>query len=76
VSFAAVAKACAYREAGEAVRPDQLEHFLQGRNGPSLLQFKTARGVPENLPRPNVSPREVKQRLMQHLGADAPWIGV
>jgi len=76
VSFAAVAKACSYREAGEAVQLEKLKRFLQGRNGPSLLQFKTVRGVPENLPRPNISPREVKQRLMRHLGADAPWSGV
>ena len=76
VSFAAVAQACSYREAREAVELDQLEHFLHGENGPSLLHFKTARGVPENLPRPNIAPREVKQRLMQHLGADAPWCGV
>jgi phosphonopyruvate decarboxylase len=76
VSFAAVAKACSYREAGEAVQLAELEHFLRGENGPSLLQFKTRRGVPENLPRPNIDPRAVKQRLMQHLGADAPWSGV
>ncbi len=76
VSFAAVAKACSYREAGEVAQLEELERFLQGRIGPALLQFKTAQGVPENLPRPNISPREVKQRLMQHLGADAPWSGV
>lgn len=76
VSFAAVAKACSYQEAGEAVQLGELERFLQGRNGPSLLHFKTARGVPDNLPRPDITPREVKQRLMQHLGADAPWSGV
>lgn len=73
VSFAAVAKACSYREAGEAMGLSGLEAFLQSRNGPSLLQLKTTRGVPENLPRPDISPREVKQRLMSHLGADAPW---
>jgi phosphonopyruvate decarboxylase len=73
VSFAAVARACAYREAAEALRLSELEAFLQSRNGPSLMQFKTTRGVPENLPRPDISPRDVKQRLMDHLGADAPW---
>jgi len=76
VSFAGVAKACAYREAGEALQLAELETFLQGRNGPSLLQLKTMRGVPQGLPRPDVSPREVKQRLMQHLGVDAPWCTV
>lgn len=76
VSFAGVAKACSYRQASETVRLDALTAFLQGNDGPSMLQLKTARGVPENLPRPNVSPREVKQRLMQHIGADAPWDSV
>jgi len=76
VSFAGVASACAYREAAEALKISELESFLQGRNGPSLLQLKTVRGVPDGLPRPDISPREVKQRLMQHLGIDAPWCTV
>ena len=73
VSFAAVAKACGYRDAGEALRRPELESFLQAQNGPSLLQLRTKRGVPEGLPRPNISPREVKQRLMRHLGVNTPW---
>jgi phosphonopyruvate decarboxylase len=76
VSFAGVANACAYREASEALQLAELETFLRSGNGPSLLQLKTMRGVPEGLPRPDVSPREVKQRLMQHLGVDAPWATV
>ena len=73
VSFAAVARACGYDEAAEALTPAELQAFLQGQSGPSLLQLKTKPGVPDELPRPDVSPREVKQRLMHHLGADAPW---
>ena len=74
VSFAAVARACGYREATEAGTSEELNSFLQGSSGPSLLHLKTTRGIPEGLPRPDVSPREVKQRLMQHLGVDAPWV--
>jgi phosphonopyruvate decarboxylase len=74
VSFAGVARACGYREAGEALKRRELESFLQAQNGPSLLHLKTKRGVPEDLPRPDVSPREVKQRLMRHLGVDTPWL--
>lgn len=74
VSFAAVAKACGYREAGEALDRPELEAFLQGREGPALLHLRTRCGVPEGLPRPDVSPREVKQRLMRHLGVDTPWL--
>lgn len=73
ISFAGLARACAYREATTAVSVDDLRAFLADRNGPSLLHLLTRRGVPEGLPRPDVTPREVKQRLMNHLGVDAPW---
>lgn len=73
VSFAAIARACGYGEAAEALTSAQLQAFLQGRSGPSLLQLKTKPGVPDELPRPDVSPRDVKQRLMHHLGVDVPW---
>ena len=76
VSFAAIAKACGYRQASEATAMAGLEAFLQASEGPSLLQLKTRRGVPKGLPRPDVSPREVKQRLMRHLGVDTPWMAV
>ena len=76
VSFAAVAKACGYRAAKEALQRPELESFLQAKEGPSLLQLKTKQGVPEGLPRPDVSPREVKQRLMRHLGVDTPWLAL
>jgi len=74
VSFAGIAKACGYRTASEALQRPELESFLQAQNGPSLLQLKTKRGVPQGLPRPDVSPREVKQRLMRHLGVNTPWM--
>ncbi len=76
VSFAAVAKACGYREARESVSRAELDVFLKAAQGPSLLQLKTRRGIPEGLPRPDVSPREVKQRLMRHLGVEAPWLSL
>ena len=76
VSFAGVANACGYRDASEALTAAELESFLRAQNGPSLLQLKTKRGVPEGLPRPDVSPVEVKQRLMRHLGVDAPWLAM
>jgi phosphonopyruvate decarboxylase len=50
-----------------------LDEFLGVADGPALLHFRTRRGVPEGLPRPDVRPREVKQRLMRHIGAEAPW---
>ncbi len=76
VSFAGVARACGYREASEGLSQAELVSFLRGEAGPSMLQLKTRTGVPKGLPRPDLSPREVKQRLMQHLGADVPWAGL
>jgi phosphonopyruvate decarboxylase len=73
ISLAGVAGACGYREASEAMTKDSLMQFLQGRNGPALQQLKIKPGVPEGLPRPGLSPVEVKQRLMRHLEVDAPW---
>jgi len=76
ISFAGVARACGYRSAAEAISPGQLQGFLQMSGGPSMLQLKTRQGVPEGLPRPDISPREVRQRLMKHLGIDVPWLSV
>jgi phosphonopyruvate decarboxylase len=73
INLAGVASACGYRAVAQAVELESLKDFLRARDCPSLLQFKLKSGVPENLPRPNVSPLEVKQRLMGHLGIDVPW---
>jgi len=76
ISFAGVARACGYRRADEGLTEEDLQRFLDGGRGPALLQLKTKRGVPEGLPRPDVMPRQVKQRLMRHLGIDVPWMSV
>jgi phosphonopyruvate decarboxylase len=76
VSFAGVARACGYRTAEEGLGADDLQRFLHSGQGPSLLHLKIRRGVPEGLPRPDLSPRQVKQRLMRHLGIDVPWMSV
>ena len=76
ISFAGVARACGYRQAAEGLSAADLDGFLRGGEGPALLQLKTRRGVPEGLPRPDVKPRAVKRRLMEHLGIDVPWMDV
>jgi phosphonopyruvate decarboxylase len=76
ISFAGVARACGYAAAAEGLGADDLDRFLALDRGPALLQLKLQRGVPEGLPRPDVTPRQVKQRLMRHLGIDAPWSSV
>jgi phosphonopyruvate decarboxylase len=73
LSLAGVAAACGYRSASEAVSLADLQTFLKRRDGPDFLQLQTNKGVPQDLPRPNVSPVEVKARLMRHLGVDVPW---
>ncbi len=74
VSFAAVAGACGYRTAQEAVTREALQEFLLGKKGPDLLHLRTRGGVPQGLPRPGLSPHRVRQRLMQHLGVSAAWL--
>lgn len=76
VSFARVARACGYRSAREGLGAADLDKFLQASAGPSLLHLKTRRGVPEGLPRPDVTPRQVKERLLRHLGIDVSWMSV
>ena len=73
ISLAGVASACAYRVANAVVSQQQLQDFLRRQDGPDLLHLKTVAGVPENLPRPDIRPVEVKSRLMQHIGVDVPW---
>jgi len=73
ISLAGVASACGYRSASEAVAKESLQVFLQETAGPSFLQMRLRPGVPDNLPRPDVTPAEVKQRLMEHIGVDVPW---
>lgn len=73
VSFAGVARSCGYRQADSASTPAELDDFLQGAEGPSMLHLKIRRGVSEDLPRPNVSPRQVRSRLMTHLGVQPGW---
>lgn len=75
VSFAAIASACGYRHAWEAVTSESLVSFLSSAEGPALLHLKICRGVPPGLPRPAMAPADVCRRLMRHLGVTPPWIG-
>jgi phosphonopyruvate decarboxylase len=73
INFAGVARACGYRSAEWGAGRAELDQFLALDSGPSLLHLETSRGVPDGLPRPDVTPREVRRRLMRHIGAEAPW---
>ena len=72
-SFAAVASACGYRYAQEAVSSGSLHSFMQQDLGPAMLQLRIRSGIAAGLPRPSLSPAQVRQRLMQHLGVSPAW---
>ncbi len=68
VSFAEVAAACSY---ASSLETDDLSQVSAWLNTPPLDGAKFARllirtGTPSDLPRPTVTPVEVKNRLMQH----------
>jgi phosphonopyruvate decarboxylase len=73
VRFAALAAAAGYAVAVEAADAASVRMAVTALPGPSLVQVRTAPGVPDALPRPLVTPVEVRARLMRHIGAAAAW---
>ena len=71
VSFAEIAAACGYAAALETDEVAGIAEWLQAppASGPSFARLLTRPGTPQNLPRPSMSPADVKQRLLQHWGA-------
>lgn len=74
VSFAAVAAACGYASAVEGDHLDLIDTVLTAAAtataGPSFVCLQTRAGTPDGLPRPTVTPVEVKTRLGRQIGAD------
>jgi phosphonopyruvate decarboxylase len=71
VSFANVAAACGY---AASLETDDLGRITQWLREPPLDGARFARlltrpGSPANLPRPSITPVDVKTRLMQHFGS-------
>jgi phosphonopyruvate decarboxylase len=68
VSFAEVAAACGYAAALETDDVERVASWLNAppQGGPSFARLLTRPGTPSDLPRPSVTPVDVKQRLMQH----------
>jgi len=73
VGFAAVARACGYPVSQEAESLDDLQSFLRQSRGPAFMRLRILDGVPAGLPRPNLTPLEVRKRLMRHLGIRPTW---
>jgi phosphonopyruvate decarboxylase len=73
VSFASVAAACGY---AAALETDDLATITAWLDAPPLEGARFARlltrpGSPANLPRPSITPVEVKTRLMRHFGSSS-----
>ncbi len=76
VSFAGIAKACGYPIALEDDNLAILDHLLSGtdRVGPRFGCLKIRPGTMHDLPRPALSPAEVRARFMAHIGANLSFI--
>ncbi|GJG98787.1 phosphonopyruvate decarboxylase [Cupriavidus pauculus] len=74
VSFAGVAAACGYASAVEGDNLAMLDEVLaaaaSATSGPNFVCVQTRPGSPDNLPRPSVTPVQVKTRLGRQIGAD------
>ena len=73
MSFAGVAQACGYAQVMEGDAPGLLDALLgdYGGVGPRFGCLKIRPGAPEKLPRPAVSPVQVRDRFMSHIGSVA-----
>ena len=70
VSFAAVAAACGYASAWESDDLDVLDEVLvaPALDGPRFVRLSIRCGTSNDLPRPTLTPVDVKTRLMHHIG--------
>lgn len=77
IAFAEIAAACGYAAALDTDEAAALAPWLEPAAarpplaGPRFLRLLTHPGSPHDLPRPSMTPVEVKRRLMQHFPAPA-----
>ncbi|MBW4490622.1 MAG: phosphonopyruvate decarboxylase [Trichocoleus desertorum ATA4-8-CV12] len=72
VDFCTIASACGYGKVAYAVTPEQVKAAIEmPAEQLTFLYVKTKPGVPENLPRPKITPDFVAQRLRHFLEASA-----
>lgn len=74
VAFADVAAACGYASALDTDALGRISEWLEAPplEGPRFARLLTRPGSPADLPRPSITPVEVKSRLMRHFGARVP----
>lgn len=73
ISLAHIASACGYAASLETEEVADIAAWLNAppADGPRFACLLTRRGTPRDLPRPSITPVEVKARLMRHLGPAA-----
>lgn len=73
ISLAGIARSCAYPHVEQGGEPGVIDRLFyqirQGAAGPHLAHLKTLAGTTGSLPRPDISPVDVCQRLMTHIGS-------
>ncbi len=70
VSFAGIAEACGYAASFEGEDLSLLDALLNTEQvGPILGHLKIRTGAIEGLPRPSLTPVDVRSRLMKHIGS-------
>jgi phosphonopyruvate decarboxylase len=70
VSFAEVAAACGYADALETDDVARVGPWLRSSQlGPHFARLLIRPGTPDDLPRPAVSPTDVKERFMRHFSS-------
>jgi phosphonopyruvate decarboxylase len=73
IGFAEIAAACGYASAFETDELARVGPWLATPpiGGPRFARLLIRSGTPDGLPRPSITPVEVKTRLMQHFGLHA-----
>jgi phosphonopyruvate decarboxylase len=73
LSFAQIAAACGYASSLESADVGQIAEWLEepALDGPRFARLLIRTGTADNLPRPSITPVDVKIRLMQHFGSAA-----
>ena len=73
VAFAEIAAACGYAAALDTDTLGRISEWLESPrvDGPRFARLLTRPGSPADLPRPSITPVDVKSRLMQHFALPA-----
>jgi phosphonopyruvate decarboxylase len=77
ISFAGVAAACGYADAIETDDVREIGDWLDAPalDGPRFARLWIRPGTPHDLPRPSLTPVEVRARLMRHFAAPDGRVG-